>query len=293
MDTAVALVQTYLHVNGYFTVTEYPVVAAGSNPRTVTDLDVLAYRLAPAETALPDGLAAEVAPGGHRARSGMPALGRALPDPSLRTPTSGPDMIIAEVKEGRARLNRALRDPAVLQVALARFGCCDPAEAFTLAQRLLRTGWVRTSAGHTIRVVAFGEAPHAPENVPENSPENRPERHTPGHLPERSGYDAGNQGAAPRTPGACLTVSMPHVLAFLQEHLEREWPQARHAQFKDPTLALLALVHKWEPHASGVRARGPDRHTAARPVEGAGAPSILDASSVLGAHAGLGRERRP
>lgn len=28
MDTAVALVQAYLHVNGYFTVTEYPVLEA-------------------------------------------------------------------------------------------------------------------------------------------------------------------------------------------------------------------------------------------------------------------------
>jgi hypothetical protein len=28
MDNAVALVRAYLHVNGYFTVTEYPVVEA-------------------------------------------------------------------------------------------------------------------------------------------------------------------------------------------------------------------------------------------------------------------------
>ena len=35
MDTAVALVQSYLHVNGYFTVVEYPVLGrAGAVRRT-------------------------------------------------------------------------------------------------------------------------------------------------------------------------------------------------------------------------------------------------------------------
>ena len=47
MDTAVALVQAYLHVNGYFTVVEHPVLESlrAGQVRTVTDLDVLAYRL--------------------------------------------------------------------------------------------------------------------------------------------------------------------------------------------------------------------------------------------------------
>ena len=46
MDTAVALVQAYLHVNGYFTVVEHPVLELRAGQvRTVTDLDVLAYRL--------------------------------------------------------------------------------------------------------------------------------------------------------------------------------------------------------------------------------------------------------
>jgi hypothetical protein len=40
MDMAVALVQAYLHVNGYFTVAEYPVLEAyrGNHARSVTDL---------------------------------------------------------------------------------------------------------------------------------------------------------------------------------------------------------------------------------------------------------------
>jgi hypothetical protein len=41
MDSAVALVQSYLHVNGYFTVAEYPVLEAlrEGTPRRVTDVD--------------------------------------------------------------------------------------------------------------------------------------------------------------------------------------------------------------------------------------------------------------
>jgi hypothetical protein len=46
MDTAVALVQCYLRVNGYFTVSEYPVIEAldGAQHREMTDLDILAFR---------------------------------------------------------------------------------------------------------------------------------------------------------------------------------------------------------------------------------------------------------
>ncbi|MEA2009087.1 MAG: hypothetical protein U9N78_00105, partial [Actinomycetota bacterium] len=47
MDTAVGLVQSYLYMNGYFTVTEYPVLEllADGEYRTVTDVDMLALRI--------------------------------------------------------------------------------------------------------------------------------------------------------------------------------------------------------------------------------------------------------
>lgn len=46
MDNAVALVPTYIRVNGYLTVTDYPVVevAPTGGFQSVTDLDVLAFR---------------------------------------------------------------------------------------------------------------------------------------------------------------------------------------------------------------------------------------------------------
>ena len=48
MDNAVALVQAYLRVNGYFTVSEYPVMVreGAHSARALTDLDILAVRFA-------------------------------------------------------------------------------------------------------------------------------------------------------------------------------------------------------------------------------------------------------
>src|SRR5690348_4607764 len=120
MDTSVALVQAYLHVNGYFTVAEYPVLEAfgGDHARTVTDLDILAFRFA--------GAGHEVIRSRRRHRN----IKRGVEtDPLLRCSSDRPDMIVGEVKEGAARSNAAMRDPAVIEVALARFGCCPPEHA--------------------------------------------------------------------------------------------------------------------------------------------------------------------
>lgn len=123
MDCAVALVQAYLRLNGYFVETEYPVVAQGRTAAvTLTDLDVLAIRFPGAAHWVPDG------------RGG----GRELPaDPELEVSTERMDMIIGEVKEGQSRLNPAALTPDVLETVLRRFGCCapDPAGA---AQEVLR-----------------------------------------------------------------------------------------------------------------------------------------------------------
>ena len=200
MDTAVAMVQAYLHVNGYFTVTEYPIldIVRGGQVRTVTDLDVLAYRFPNA---------------GDDVQMDQPRRGRVaarLSDPVLGAPKAGPDMIVGEVKEGRARLNPAMRDPLVIESALLRFGCCPPAAATELATRLLAKGAAGTPSGHLIRMVAFGDAV---------------------------------EGA--RT-GPWTTVAMSHVVRFLQAYLREHWSVLRHAQFHDPTFATLALLEKWK-----------------------------------------------
>src|SRR6516225_2434972 len=148
MDTAVALVQAYLHMNGYFTVVEFPVLEAmrAAPARTVTDLDILAFRFPRAQT---DVIRRE-------GRQRVVVDASCVPDPVLGCPPDRPDMIVGEVKEGAARFNDAARDPAVLAVALARFGCCGADHAADVARQLIADGRAETPDGHTVRMVAFG-----------------------------------------------------------------------------------------------------------------------------------------
>ena len=200
MDTAVALVQTYLQLNGYFTVTEFPVIeSAGRGGRSVTDLDILAVRFRNAGY--------DVMRGQHRRT--MPG-GPVETDPALGCPAGEPDMIVGEVKEGTAHFNAATLDPPVLEIALSRFGCCPPAHAPEIARQLLERGEAKTPSGHRIRMVAFGgaEQPHR----------------------ERQ----------------WRTVPMSHVIRFIRTFLREHWDVLHHAQFKDSTLGLLALLEKWD-----------------------------------------------
>lgn len=196
MDTAVALVESYLRVNGYFTVAEYPVLEAvrSGGHRMATDLDVLAVRF----------------PGAGRRVAGRREEGAAPfePDPSLGVPRDAPDMLIGEVKEGAARLNAAVRDPEVLEAALARFGCCSHEVAGDAARELLESGETDLASGHRARIVAFGTS-------------------------------GGDDDARPHT-----VVELSHVIAFVRSHLREHWDTLRHAQVKDPGLSFLMLLEK-------------------------------------------------
>jgi hypothetical protein len=202
MDTAVALVQAYLHINGYFTVVEFPILEAmrAGPARTVTDLDILAVRFPRAKV---DVI--------HRdGRQRVIVKKGSYPDPILGCPAEDPDMIVGEVKEGSARFNDAARDPVVLAVALARFGCCSADHAADIARRLITEGHAGTPEGHTVRMVAFGVAPEHP-----------------------------SRGTA------STIVPMRHVVEFLRRYLREHWDVLRHTQVKDPTLGVLALLEKW------------------------------------------------
>jgi hypothetical protein len=205
MDTAVALVQAYLHVNGYFTVVEFPVLEAfrGTAARTVTDLDILAVRFPRAKT---DFIRRE-----NRPREIASHL---LPDPVLGCPPNHADMIVGEVKEGTARFNDAARDPRVLGVVLARFGCCQAEHAAGIARDLIERGRAVTREGHTVRMVAFGAVPEAASHAP-------------------------------------TIVPMRHVVDFLRSYLREHWDVLRHAQVKDPTLSVFALLEKLGAEAPG------------------------------------------
>jgi hypothetical protein len=198
MDNAVAIVQAYLRLNGYFTVTEFPIIESmrDGGHRVATDLDVLAFRFPGAARVIPK-------PG----RSGE--HGRALggPDPALGLQGDEADMIVAEVKEGRAELNRGARDPAVLRAVLTRFGCCEADEAASLVERLIRHGATDTRHGHRVRLMAFG-----------------------------SSADSVSKGYH--------TVRLDQVASYVTGYLRRHWSVLHHAEFKDPALGLLAMLMK-------------------------------------------------
>jgi hypothetical protein len=135
-------------------------------------------------------------------------------------------MIVGEVKEGAARFNAAMRDPVVLEVALARFGCCSAEHARDLTRQLLSQGHAVSPGGHSVRMVAFGDVPEGDRQ------------------------------------GAWTTVSMRHVVLFLRSHLREHWDVLRHAQIREPAFGVLALLEKWGVEAEAEsQSRSPQRRT--------------------------------
>ncbi len=199
MDNAVAFVRAYLHVNGYFTVCEHPVLEAMANGgyQEATDFDVLAIRFPRA----PCGGV------GHRRDRRDGGVVPPPVDPEIGAALDQPDMIIAEVKEGPAALNRGARDPRVLAAALVRFGCSAPEHLDRAVQGLLRRGIANLPNGHLVRLVAFGAAPDP-------------------------------------VPTTFHAVTLSHVIRFLADYVHRNWHVLRHVQLKDPALAVLALLEK-------------------------------------------------
>lgn len=213
MDNAVALVRAYLHLNGYFTVTEFPVMEAlrGGGYRTATDLDMLAFRFARAA-----GDPSMLGPGGGASKR------LRLADPELGASITAPDMLIGEVKEGRADLNRAIRDPAVLATALVRFGCCNAEDAIDIVRTIRSEGSAATPDGHLIRMVMFGSRPT-------------------------------------ESRGSIRVIAMGHIVAFLQSHIRRHWDVLHQVQTKDPAFGFLLTLEKARRGLPISGTRGPRR----------------------------------
>lgn len=147
MDHAVALVQAYLQLNGYFTSAEYPIIAGTSRSgfRTITDIDILAFRF-------PTGQ--PMAKKGKKVPKGLDVSSL---DPGLGVPTRSIDMIIGEVKEGRVNINSGIRDPEVLRAVVSRFG--DVGDGGKVVEQLLRTGHADIPPSFSVRLIAFGSFP--------------------------------------------------------------------------------------------------------------------------------------
>jgi len=148
MDTAVGIVKAYLELCGYFVLAELPVRAAeGGGYRDVTDLDIVAVRF-PHPPLAPS----------HRVTGPLEVFLGA--DPALQVYEEGVDVIVGEVKEGRARLNPSLRGGETLAFALRRVGCCPeskiPEEARAIVgsgrREMAMPGQIRCQ----VRIVVFG-----------------------------------------------------------------------------------------------------------------------------------------
>ncbi len=196
MDNAVALVQAYLRINGYFTVAEYPILEThGKNAvQMATDIDILAFRF-------PGAIRQVVGKRNEKWQRGL-----SIPDPDLKVPSGAPDMIIGEVKEGRAHLNKSMRNPSIVSAALARFGCCAAKHAEGTVQKLLASGRAKTPEGHMVRIVVFAS------------------------------------GGAEERRFQVLTLA--HITDFLRSYLREHWEVLHHAQFRDPVLSLLMTLEK-------------------------------------------------
>lgn len=192
MDTAVSLVETYLRVNGYLTVAEYPILHDRGEHgfQEVTDIDVLAHRFPEAGRVLPRGR-----------MSGQ----KVDADPVLDITFGRGDMVLAEVKEGRAGLNPAWRRPAVLYEALRRFGVVRRAELRDAARQLADDGVVVLDNGDRIRILTFGS---------------RPPRHDPGYI------------------------SMGQVIEFMEGYVAARLEMGDTSHFRDPVLAFFGILAK-------------------------------------------------
>jgi hypothetical protein len=202
LNTCVALVGAYLRFNGYITVPEQPVLIGQGKPyryHTATDVDILAVRFPNAAVVVPreygaveDDLHLEI-------------------DPTLMLQEDTVDVLIAEVKSGRPRLNDGLRNSDVLYATLRRVDPGFDVDIDGTIERLIRHGEAQAkSAGKKwrFRLVAFGEGQPAPEG------------------------------------GPYTVIQLRHVAAFLMQTMREHHQVWKDAQFGDPVLDLLHLFDK-------------------------------------------------
>jgi len=197
MDTAVSLVQAYLYANGYFTVTEYPILEqiGTDTPRTVTDIDVLAVRF----------------PGAGAIDESTRTSGITLePDPELDLSDDMIDVIIGEVKEGAAELNKAARDPDVLTAVCGRIGRISPEIAEQVVADLIETGTAVHPAGIRLRQMVFASRPPTQRRI---------------------GY---------------TWISHGHIGLWMRDQIREHWDSVKTVQSKDPALSFMLLREKAE-----------------------------------------------
>jgi hypothetical protein len=158
VDIAVNLVESYLRLTGYLTLSEFEVQHRDPNGRykSVTDIDVMAVRM-PGATYIGDPHGAQDC-----------ALVQ-LSDPVLGLEADTIDVIIGEVKQGVAELNPGIKDHAVLHAMTRRVEWLyeEPIEAVIegLQRHDVHRSPAKGGARIRTRLVAFGRSPVSTETV--------------------------------------------------------------------------------------------------------------------------------
>jgi hypothetical protein len=132
----------------------------------------------------------------------------------LGTDPGHTEILVAEVKRGRARINDGYHDADVLRFALRRTGCCPPETIDAHASALAREGSIetRTADGHPCRIRLASFA-----------------------------------GESASLSGGVLCVGLDHCLEFIRGRFDMYRAQLRGAYFRDPVLNLLGLIHTLAP----------------------------------------------
>lgn len=151
MDIAVNLVESYLRLSGYLTLSEFEVQRrAEFGYETVTDVDIMALRLPSADSPCIPG-------------SAEPCRPLILSDPVLMLSPDTIDVVIGEVKQGAAEFNPGITRHEVLHTMLRRVAWLyeEPVEDVVsgLQQRMVRATPARGGGTVRTRLVAFGRAP--------------------------------------------------------------------------------------------------------------------------------------
>lgn len=158
VDIAVGLVESYLRLTGYLTLSEFEVQAqrADGGFDTLTDIDIMAIRF-PGDVFAGDP---------HDPASARMLL---LEDPELRLEPDQIDVIIGEVKQGQAEFNPGIRRHKVLHPLLRRVEWLFAEGIHGVVHDLIERDVSVTPArgGGTVRarLVAFGRAPACDLNI--------------------------------------------------------------------------------------------------------------------------------
>jgi len=158
MDIAVNLVENYLRLTGYLTLSEFEVQRRDKQGRfkTVTDIDIMGLRM-PGDVYLADP---------HREEECEMLL---IDDPVLELEPDTIDVIVGEVKQGQAELNPGIKDHGVLHSLLRRVEWLysdDLDDVIRgLQQRGIHRGSGKGGARVRTRLVAFGRSPFSNLNT--------------------------------------------------------------------------------------------------------------------------------